>query len=482
MRLDGYVRVSRVGGREGESFISPDVQRERIRAQAKASGHEVVEIHEDLDLPGSHSERPGLQTMLARVERGTVDGVLVARLDRFGRSSLDIYRNLERIRGAGGELLAVAEGVDTSTPMGRFFLAITAAFAELELERIRESWSTAREKAVSRGVHVASRTPTGYVRGEGGRLERGPGADEVGRVFAAKAAGASWNELSRIMAGIATPYGGRNWTAGTLKNLIANRVYLGEARSGEFVMPGAHPALVDEATWRAAQHLRGPHIPGRGEALLSGLIRCGGCRHVMKSNRMRKRDDSIARIYSCRGKFAAGVCGDRPAVMASIVEPWVVEQFFDRVGEVEARGVRSDRRLDEARAEHAAAAAELAAYRDSEAVAILGQEAFAGGLRTRAASVREAGDRVDELQREAGVAELGGVVRLRESWEDLAVSERRQLLASAIDAVFLRRVGQANVPISSRALVLWSGEAPDDLPGRGHGRWSAEIRPFDWPS
>jgi DNA invertase Pin-like site-specific DNA recombinase len=481
MRLDGYVRVSRVRGREGKSFISPDVQRERIRAQAKAAGHQVVRVHEDLDLPGSHSQRPGLQAMLARVERGTVDGVIVARLDRFGRSSLDINRNLERIREAGGELIAAAEGIDTSTPTGRFFLAITAAFAELELERIRETWSVARERAVARGVHIASRTPTGYLRGEDGRLVPGPEAERIAAIFEARAAGASWGELARMMAGVPTPYGGRNWTSKSLAHLIANRVYLGEARSGDFTMPGAHRPLVDEPTWNAAQRPRGPYLPGRGEALLSGLLRCAGCRHVMKSNSMRTRRAERRRIYRCRGHFAAGVCEERPAVMAEIVEDWVTERFFARVGDLEARGVPSNRRLTDARRAVEAARAELEAYRDSAAVAVLGQEPFLAGLRARAEALRGAEARLAEIRGEAELAEVGGVYRLRETWPELSVAERRQLLASAIDAVFLRRVGQANVPVSSRSLVLWRGEAPADLPGRGYGRWDTEIRPFEWP-
>lgn len=480
MRLDGYVRVSRVGGREGPAFISPAVQRERIRAQAKAAGHDLVEIHEDLDLPGSHSERPGLQAALARVERGTVGGIVVAKLDRFGRSSLDIYRNLERIRNAGGELLAVAESIDTSTPMGRFFLAITAAFAELELERITENWATARERAVARGVHIASRTPTGYLRESDGRLAPGPDAARVREVFAAAALGASQGELARMMEGVPTPYGSEHWTTKSVGHLIENRVYLGEARSGEFTLPGAHEALVDEATWRAAQRTRGIQTPSSGEALLAGLLRCAGCRYVMRSGRMRTRSGERERIYSCRRNYAAGKCGASPAVMAQLVEPWVVEQFFARIGDIQRRGVRTDQRLVEAEREVTAARAELAAYRDSEAAAILGDD-FGAGLRTRAERVRTAEARLAVLRDQAGVAELGGVRSLRTEWDGFSVAERRQLLASAIDAVFLRRVGQANVPISSRALILWRGEAPDDLPGRGYGRWATEIRPFDWP-
>src|SRR5258708_39866073 len=50
--VDGYVRVSRVGGREGDSFISPALQREQIEAYAKAHGLTIARWHEDLDKSG----------------------------------------------------------------------------------------------------------------------------------------------------------------------------------------------------------------------------------------------------------------------------------------------------------------------------------------------------------------------------------------------------------------------------------------------
>jgi len=52
MRLDGYIRVSRVGGRSGDSFHSPDLQREAIQGWAAAHGHEIVQWHEELDESG----------------------------------------------------------------------------------------------------------------------------------------------------------------------------------------------------------------------------------------------------------------------------------------------------------------------------------------------------------------------------------------------------------------------------------------------
>lgn len=69
-RYDGYIRVSRVSGREGESFISPDEQRKRIEAWATMTGNSVVEWHKsELDVPGTTMERPVLREAMARYLR-----------------------------------------------------------------------------------------------------------------------------------------------------------------------------------------------------------------------------------------------------------------------------------------------------------------------------------------------------------------------------------------------------------------------------
>ena len=68
--MDQYVRVSRVAGRSGESFISPDLQREQGAAWASSRGVEVTVVHEDLDQSGGKLERPGLDALMARIRAG----------------------------------------------------------------------------------------------------------------------------------------------------------------------------------------------------------------------------------------------------------------------------------------------------------------------------------------------------------------------------------------------------------------------------
>ncbi len=77
MNLDGYCRVSQVNGREGESFLSPDLQRSQIEGWAKLHGHTIVKWHTDLDQSGGKMNRPGFIEMMARVEAGQTEGVVV---------------------------------------------------------------------------------------------------------------------------------------------------------------------------------------------------------------------------------------------------------------------------------------------------------------------------------------------------------------------------------------------------------------------
>src|SRR5215210_1288508 len=179
MKLIGYIRVSRVAGREGDSFISPDVQLETIKRHAKGAGHQLADVLKDLDQPGSRDDRPEFQRALAAVERGEAEGIIVAKLDRFARSVAGASRALERLEAVGGTLVAVDLGLDTSTPGGRLMRSVLTALAEFELDRIRESWAHARDRAIARGVHISKIPPVGYVRGDDGRLQLDPVAAPI---------------------------------------------------------------------------------------------------------------------------------------------------------------------------------------------------------------------------------------------------------------------------------------------------------------
>jgi site-specific DNA recombinase len=482
MRLDGYIRVSRVGKRKGPSFISPDVQRERCEGVAKAGGHDIVTWHEDLDESGGDSTRPGFQRALARVDTGETEGIVVAKLDRFARSVADAAAAMKRIDGAGGALMVAESSLDTSTSFGRFAMHMMLAMAELELERLRESWDEARASAVARGVHVASRTPTGYDRDDDRRLIPNSDAPAVTGLFHAKAKGASWNELAEVFegAGVVTPYGSAFWTPGSMKSVLENRVYLGEARSGEHVLPDAHTALIDESTWRTAQRIkqRPSKRPG-STSLLAGLIRCAGCRYALKPSRMKDRKGTKLLMYSCRGKKAGGKCPAPTTVLAHLIEPWVVERFMERAGGVEVGAVRLTEDTAEAQRAVDVARVELDTFLEADIKGTVGVERYRRELKRRREALDAAEDLLANLVQRAAGSDLPSAVELRRIWPDLSLEERRQLLSLGIDAIFLRRPPRRGLSaLDGRVLIAWRGEGPDDLPGTGP--FVPGIRSIDW--
>ena len=164
---DGYVRVSRRAGREGESFISPEVQRKKIQLWAETHEVEIVAWWEELDQSGKKLDRPMFQQALARCEAGETGGIVVAKLDRFARSAIDALESIKRLTAVGARVVSVDDSLDSSQASGKLVMTILVALAEMELDRITESWETANREAVSRGVHVSGKTPTGYARDEG---------------------------------------------------------------------------------------------------------------------------------------------------------------------------------------------------------------------------------------------------------------------------------------------------------------------------
>ncbi len=472
-KLGAYIRVSRVAGRSGESFISPDVQRERCEGVAKAGGHKIVRWFEDLDESGAKADRPGFQECLGLIESGELDGIVVAKLDRFSRSVADAADAMRRIDAAGGALLSAEDSLDTSSPMGRFALHMMLAVAELEWERRRESWAVARSRAVARGVHIASRTPTGYDRLESGRLVPNDYAPRVQEAFRMKATGASWSQIRRQMAGVPSPYGSVEWADRSLSHLLSNRVYLGEARSGEFVNGEAHPAIVDEGTFQLAQRKEQKPSPRHGHSILTGLLRCAGCRYCLKSDSMRpKYEQGTTRMYRCRGTRASGKCSAPSSALARVIEPFVVDAFLARHSNVGERQVADDLEVRAARLEVDKATAQRDAFLTLD---IADAKAAQRELNRRQELVELAEAHLASLKLDDSL----DMSMLVDTWPDLTNDEKRELLRAGVGAIFLRRApGRGQWPISDRVKILWAGDEPDGMPGPG--KRNVPLASFDW--
>ena len=471
LRLDAYIRVSKVAGRSGESFISPDVQRERIEAWANAHGHVLTWHEPELDVSGGTMKRPIFDRIMQRVRAGQSNGVIVAKLDRFARTLVGALSILEEFERQGAVLVSVADNLDLSTPMGKAFLRILLVFAELERDRASESWGIATSKAIARGIHIAKFTVTGYDKGPDKRLVPNADAAAIREAFRMRAAHHTRTKIAhRLDETAPRPNDGR-WTPPMVDRIVKHRVYLGEAHYGEHVNPKAHEPIVTAAEWHAANN-----APVRAAArskkpnLLGGIVRCATCRYVLHPNQPGgPGTHQYNPNYRCRTIHAAGVCPAPVTVKMARLNDYVQAVWREQMAAEALLVLPDSEALQRATDALSAAEEELAAFaQDLTARRVLGR-GYHVALEARAAAVDDA---QAELQRALARAPRALDV---ERYDELSITDRKRILGSSIDAVIVKRA-DARVPIEDRVTILWRGEGPDDLPRRG--RDNGPIRPY----
>ena len=132
----GYVRVST--GRQADQGSSLEAQAARIQAMATVQDAELLDVVVDGGESAKSLNRPGLRRVLALVESGKVDTVIVAKLDRLSRSVKDLCALLEMFERKNVALVSVAESLDTGSAAGRLVITILAVVSQWEREAIGE--------------------------------------------------------------------------------------------------------------------------------------------------------------------------------------------------------------------------------------------------------------------------------------------------------------------------------------------------------
>ena len=166
LRCAVYTRKSTEEGLEQE-FNSLHAQREACEAYVASQRSEgwalIREPYDDGGFSGGTLERPALKRLLADIEEGLVDVVVVYKIDRLSRSLMDFSKLVEVFDRAGVTFVSVTQSFNTTTSMGRLTLNILLSFAQFErevtAERIRDKIRASRQK----GMFMGGNVPLGYV-------------------------------------------------------------------------------------------------------------------------------------------------------------------------------------------------------------------------------------------------------------------------------------------------------------------------------
>lgn len=462
---DAYIRVSRRAGREGASFISPELQRKRINEWAKAHELTILDWWQEIDASGAKRDRPLFQEALARCERGESGGIIVAKLDRFARSAVDALESIKRLNEAGARLVSVEDGFDGSTPMGRFAIGILTLIAELELERIKDNWDAAVSSAIKRGVYISARVPIGYAKNEDGHLHpEEPASSAIRKAFRLRALGTSYTKIAAFLDERgAIPEGSSNWSTSGVISLLKNPVYLGQARSGSVVNDAAHEPLVTRAEFDAAQKVKSRFEARKGSpaamAMLGGLARCSGCGHTLKiAGTAHKGSGKRYPTYYCAGRYATGLCPARATIVARLLDPYVEAQVLAALeaddgflaGRCTLRS-RSRRRPGRSRKPSTSTSS-------SSSLPTPGSWALSGKRPSyrawRHASTRSTKPRGElaRIRSQSVLSEDLATGDLLEAWPALTIQEKRQLMHGLLDRVLVSR--DANSRKKTLALQL----------------------------
>ena len=165
LRCAIYTRKSTEHGLEQE-FNSLDAQREACEAYIKSQAFQgwkaLPQQYDDPAYSGGNLDRPALKKLLADIEAGKVDVVVVYKIDRLTRSLADFAKLVEAFDAKSVSFVAVTQQFNTTTSMGRLTLNVLLSFAqferELSSERVRDKVAASRRK----GKWTGGTVPLGY--------------------------------------------------------------------------------------------------------------------------------------------------------------------------------------------------------------------------------------------------------------------------------------------------------------------------------
>jgi len=259
-----YTRKSSEEGLD-QSFNSLHAQREACEAYVSSQKHEGWQAlsakYDDGGFSGGNMDRPGLKKLLADIESGKVDTVVVYKVDRLTRSLADFAKIVETFDAKGVSFVSVTQQFNTTTSMGRLTLNVLLSFAQFEREvtgeRIRDKVAASKRK----GMWMGGNVPLGYDLHDRRLIINLQEAEQVRAIFEHYIRLRSVFELydylkangfrsKQRVSSIGRKIGGAVLSRGTLYHLLSNPLYIGKIAHKGKLHDGLHEAIVSPEMWQ----------------------------------------------------------------------------------------------------------------------------------------------------------------------------------------------------------------------------------------
>ena len=457
-RAVAVIRVSKVGKREAEKFISPEDQLKLIDQVCVQHHFQIVQIYHEMDQSGYRTrfeKRKGLFPATKMIETGQADVVVMGFFDRMARNIVVQTEFLGRVGRAGGEVWAHDWGrIQTDSAVALLAAGMMGLVTQYMAQSVAEKTQGPKERAISLGIPTFPHIPPGYRLEDRRLVIVEDEATLVKEAFDRRARGDSYHVI-------------RDWlrskglvrsTRG-VQELLKNRIYLGELHfgrpkvkggSGELANLKSHKAIVNREVFERVTGMRG--IKGeRGSTesiharLLSrqAVLRCAACRRAL-----------IVGAHPSHGKTwityrcpPMGDCTERPSILADKVDGYVGEWMK----QVQAQGrfsaakqmVTAQAELTHAEEDLQQAMRNLATFKDTAQAQKILEE-----FRVKTEVARS---HVNDLRRAFGPSAVLSMA----DWDTLTLAGRRDLVRVLIKRIEVRR---GRGPVEERVTIVESFE------------------------
>ena len=330
LRVAAYCRVSTKQEEQENSYETQKAYyTEKIQ---KNPEWEFVGIFADKGLTGTSAEkRPEFMKMIRKCKQGKIDRILIKSVSRFSRNIVDCLHYIRLLAALDIGITFEKENIDTLDSKGELFITIMSSLAQEESRSISENVTWGWRKRIADGkVSVAYSHFLGYEKGPDGNMQIVEEEAKVVReIYAMFLDGKTPSGIAAALTkrGVPTPAGKAKWQASTVKSILSNEKYRGDAllqktfavdfltkkakvnegEAPQYYVENSHPAIVSGEVFELVQAelAKRRQRGGRTSAVtpFSGRLVCGECGAYFGSKVWHSTDAYRSVIYRCNRKY-----------------------------------------------------------------------------------------------------------------------------------------------------------------------------------
>ena len=385
LRVAAYARVSTEQDEQQNSYEAQiDFYTRHIKSNPD---WQFIDVFADRGITGTNTKnRDEFNKMIDLAMNGGIDLILTKSISRFARNTVDTLQTVRDLKAAGIEVWFEKENLHTFDPKCEMMLTIMSSLAQEESRSISENVRWGQQRSMRKGkVHLAYSRFLGYKKGEDGRPEIiEEEAAIVRNIYDWYISGDTINDIAAKLTdeGILTPAGKSKWSVSTVRSILSNEKYKGEAllqktytvdyltkevrkNTGEvpFIrVHNSHEPIIDPEVFDRVQEMLAQQTKRRSKVRtghpFSGKLICADCGGTFghKVWRLRSTGEHYD-VWYCNHKYD----GDKPCATPHLRESEIkgaFERVLEQRGEsaaysdarwlelVKAVTVCSDRRLD----------------------------------------------------------------------------------------------------------------------------------------